>query len=328
MTSLYFTYETEQLEPNIEGDLREVATLNYLEKKILLALEKEDIDDAEMYSSLATYLHINISKEILTKIDDENTVWKKSVRHGKSFSQGFISGEAHNGVALTGAIISDMTVVGDVRDMYKEGTKMAKGDDYDKFTLGIATIGLALTASTYISLGTTAPLKIGESIIKVAKKTGRISKAFLEVLSSKLAKTVDFSLLKRVDWSSMRKMKNSAKTFFKTIDISHMKKIFNNVADISKNTSKIDSIKIMKYIDKPKDMKRALSLSKKFKKNTVAVFKILGKGALKTGKIVTKYTALFIWELVLATLSFFGFIGLFIVKYLMLKAVRRTVLAN
>jgi len=83
--------------------------------------------------------------------------------------------------------------------MYGEGSKMANDEEYDEFLLSTASIGVALTAVTVATVGATTPLKVGASIVKVAHKTKKISKSFQKVLSSKIAKTADFSALKKID---------------------------------------------------------------------------------------------------------------------------------
>ena len=49
------------------------------------------------------------------------------------------------------------------------------GEPADELVLGLAGVGLAVTAGTYASLGAGAPGRIGLTVVKAARKTGRMS---------------------------------------------------------------------------------------------------------------------------------------------------------
>jgi len=321
--NIYNTYQVVQIEPDIAQELKIIATPNYLEIHIAQSLKNDDIEDAQRYANLAQYLHIDINKSLKDKIDEENSFISKSMRSTQQFTDGFITGKADSAIALSGCILSDFTLVGDARDMYQEGSKMIANEDYDKFTLSIATIGIALTATTYLSAGAEVPLRVGASVIKVAKKTGALSKNFIKIVSSKLSKAVDIKILKKVNLHSISDIKKSSSFIVKHIDFTSIKKLFTDISKITKNSgNEIDAIKLMKYADKPKDLNKVVKLSKKFKGNTLIVLKILGKGALKSGKMAIKYTSLLIAKLIALAVSFFSFLGLLIMKYFFYKRLK------
>ena len=72
----------------------------------------------------------------------------------------------------------------------------------------------------------------------------------------------------------------------------------------------------MKYVDNEKDLNKIVKLSTKYNKNTAGVLKILGKGALKSGKIVIKFTNLLIGEIIIFFLSILAFFMLVFSKKL------------
>ncbi len=322
--NIYNTYQVVQLEPDIAQELKTIATPNYLEIHIAESLKNEDVEDAQRYYKLAQYLHINIDKSLKDKIDEQNSFFSKSIRNSKQFANGFITGKADSTAGLSGSVLSDFTLVGDVRDVYDEGTKMVSHEKYDKFILITATLGLALTATTYLSAGTEAPLRVGASVIKVAKKTGALSKKFIKIVSSKLSKTIDIKILKKVNLHSLSDIRKSSGLILKHINFTSIKKLFTNINKITKNSgSEIDAMKIMKYANKPKDLNKIVKLSKKFKTNTLIILKIVGKSALKSGKIAIKYTSLLIAKLIALTASFFAFLGLLIMKYFFYKKLQQ-----
>ena len=125
-------YEKKVYYEDIDIALKQKASKGYLEQKILDAIKEDRIDDAVMYQHLAEYLNVKLSKETLAEIEKHNDLMSQSWRNAKSFASGFVSGEADDMAGLTGSIASDMTLVGDIRDLSREGSKFVNGESYDK----------------------------------------------------------------------------------------------------------------------------------------------------------------------------------------------------
>ena len=54
--------------------------------------------------------------------------------------------------SLAGTALGDLFVFGDIRDAVREGSRYASGETADELVLGLACVGIALTAGTYASL--------------------------------------------------------------------------------------------------------------------------------------------------------------------------------
>ena len=294
---------------DIDGALKkETSQEAYFDKKIVTAIKDKNFDEVEMYQNLANYLDINLTEATRDEIEKNNDFISKSIRNTKEFGSGFISGKGDSAVGISGSMFADMTVVGDLRDLSKEGTKFIHSEKYDKIVLGVATVGVGLSASQLLSAGSTTPLKVGASVIKVAKKTGKITQSFLNIISSKLAKAVDMKLLKTIDFSSINSIKKIKPTIAKSLKLGEISKLFGNINSVKKNTSLFDTVTLLKYVDKEKDLNKLVKVSSKYKKNTKGVLKVVGKGAFRGVTKVVKYTTLFLIELVLAIISFLFFI--------------------
>jgi hypothetical protein len=86
-----------------------------------------------------------------------------------------ITGEPDDAAGLAGTALGDLFVFGDVRDAAREGVRLARGEAADDLVLGLACVGIAVTAGTYASLGLATPARVGLSLAKVARKTGGMS---------------------------------------------------------------------------------------------------------------------------------------------------------
>ena len=303
-----YTYSTKVQEPNIDAELKQVATQEYLESKIEEALVQENIDDAKSYIGLANYQNIPINSELKTKVEKQKRPIASTIRGVKEFASGFITGKSESAASLGGSVVSDFTVVGDLRDSYKEGSKYLQGQDYDKFLLNISLVGLAITASTYVSFGATAPVKTGEAVVKSAYKSGKLTKGFIKLLDKKFSKSVNLKLVKNLDFKSFSKFKNSSKAVVRSINTKPFKALFKQLNRIKNNTSYIDSVKLLKYANSEKDLAKIVKVSAKYKDNTVGVFKVLGKKVLRAGKVVVKYTTKFILNIIGFLFSIIGFL--------------------
>ena len=314
------TYET--LEHNLTEELYNKVKVGYLDKQIIQAIEKENFDDVEMYQNLAKMLHTPLLPSTISNIELHNGFLEKSWRNTKAFTSGFVDGESSSMVGMSGSIASDLTLYGDLRDLKKEGTKYMDDESYDAFILNISLVGIGLSASQLLSAGTTTPLKVGASVLKVAKKNGKLTKPFTKVLSKRLSRTVDTKLLQTLEFNSLFKLDKTTKTIAKSIDIKPVKSLFNDVNFIKKNTSLVDTISIMKYVDTPRDLKAIGKVSSTYKANTKGVLRVLGKGALRAGKSVIKFTTLLLWKLAGVIFSLFGAIVTLVTKLRGVKKLR------
>jgi len=318
----YGNIEYVSKEQNLTHALHNKVTVGYLDAHILKAIENEQFDDVEMYQNLAELLHYTLLPTTLTQIEAHTGFLETSWRNTKEFTSGFLDGESQSVLGMSGSIASDLTLYGDLRDLKKEGSKYIDDAPYDAFILNISLVGIGLSASQLFSVGVATPLKVGASVFKVAKKTGKLTKPFTKVLSKRLSKTVDTKLLKRLEFNSIFKLENTTKTIAKSVDLKPVKTLFNNVNLIKTNTSMVDTISLMKYVDTPKELKQIGKISNTYKTNTKGVMKVLGKGALRAGKSVMKWTSKLIWGLIGLVTSLLGFVSMLFIKYRTLKKLR------
>lgn len=313
---LFFTvgilnsYESEEIPVDINEQLKKVATKEFLETSIQNAIISNNKEEASNYLELAKYLNLSLNSQIIDSLHPSQEKDFVTVVKEKSINgyQGFILGKTDNEEQFYSAIASDFTVIGDAKDFYKEGSNYINGKPYDDIILGLSAIGLGLTASQFLTMGATTPLKVGSSVLKVTAKSGKLSKEFLEVLSQKITKTVDFQLLKKeVDFSSIDSIQKSFKKTTNAFDFSHMRGLTKNLDTIKTNTSLYDTTKLLQYIDTEKDLEKMALITEKYKKSSKTVIKVLGKNILKATKTIIKYSMLFIFELLGLILSLFGF---------------------
>ena len=113
----------------------------------------------------------------------------------KRFATGLVTGNADDVASLSGTVAGDLFVFGDIRDVVREGKHLAMGEDTDRLVLGLAAAGLAVTAATYVSVGGAAPVRAGLTLVKDARKVGRLGEGLTDGQAARRASMVDAPML-------------------------------------------------------------------------------------------------------------------------------------
>lgn len=278
----------------------------YLDRQIAQAIKQKSFDDAVMYQNLANGFGVELNATTQKLIAQENTTAKKITRGIKSFVSGFLSGHANNTTEAVGSIVSDFTLYGDLRDIHREGSKYLANQEYDRFVLGLSMVGVGLSAVTLLSLGSSSGVKAAASTLKLAKKERVLSKGFSKVLNSRLDKSVDFKVLKKVRFSSIADIRKDSKIIAKSVHLKPIKPLLKDMRTLQKNTTTADSLHLLRYVDSAKDLQSISRLSKRYKSATKGIFKVMGKRAIRLVKGGIKWSRKLIYAAVAMVLSLLG----------------------
>ena len=161
------------------------------EKEIDGALAKDDPELARSLADLARDRGIPIGKDKLQHIAEAEEF--SITRTAGQLWSGAVTGEAASPTAFAGALASDLTVIGDVRDLAQQGMLYP---DQDNLTVALAATGIVMTGALAVSGGTSVAGKVGISAIKAAKKMGRLSKGLERQLIRLTADAVDSKALR------------------------------------------------------------------------------------------------------------------------------------
>jgi hypothetical protein len=163
------------------------------EKEIAAALAEDDPELARSLAELAESRGIAIDKETLQRIAEAEEF--SLTRSAGQLWDGVVTGRADSPTAFAGALTSDLTVVGDVRDLVQQGLAYP---NQDNLTVALAATGVVMTGALAMSGGTSAVGKVGVSAIKAAKRMGRLSKALERQLIRLTADAVDTRVLRTI----------------------------------------------------------------------------------------------------------------------------------
>ena len=195
-----------------------------------------------------------------------------------------MTGNADDVASLSGTVAGDLFVFGDIRDVVREGKHLTMGEDTDRLILGLATAGLAVTAATYITVGGMAPVRAGLTLVKDARKVGRLGEGLAEWTGRSVRQVVDIPVLENaVGSASVMRPGASISAItaaFRAEKAGGLVRLAKDVGRIGERAGIRAAQDTLKIAENPKDVARAARLAKGKGGQTRAILKILGRGAL------------------------------------------------
>jgi hypothetical protein len=272
------------------------------------ALDANDADLAKSFTDLARERGIAVPSDLAKRVDAAVTDENSTASTVKRFATGLVTGEADDVASLSGTVAGDLFVFGDIRDVVREGKRLAMGEDADRLVLGLASVGLVVTAATYVSVGGTVPVRAGLSMVKDARKVGRLGAGLTEWAGRSARGVVDAPMLQQaVATASIARPGQTItamKAAFKAEKAGALVRLAKDVGRVGEKAGTKGALDVLRIADGPKDVARAARLAESKGSQTRAIVKILGRGAL----LLTAGAFNLAWWVFAALLSLFGFI--------------------
>jgi ATP-dependent protease HslVU (ClpYQ) peptidase subunit len=277
-------------------------------EQIDAALAKGDADLADSFVALAREKNIPLADEQSRRVADAVAQENSSAHFAKRFATGLVTGNADDVASLSGTVAGDLFVFGDIRDVVREGKHLAMGEDTDRLVLGLATVGLAVTAATYVSVGGAAPVRAGLTLVKDARKVGRLGEGLAEWAGRSAREVVDAPVLQRAvaSGSVLRpgETASAIKAAFRAEKAGGLVRLAKDVGRVTEKVGTRGALDTLRVAEGPKDVTRAVRLAEAKGGQTRAIIKILGRGALL---LATGAFNLTLW-LFSALMALFGFL--------------------
>jgi len=253
-------------------------------RNIEAALAAGDADLANSFITLAHDKHLDVSDELTRRVSDAVAEEGSATHVAKRFATGLLTGTADDVASLTGTVAGDLFVFGDVRDAIREGKHLAMGEDTDRLVLGLAAAGLAVTAATYVSAGGATPLRAGLSLVKDARKVGRLGEGLAAWAGRSAREVVDAPALQQAvaTGSVFRpgETVTAIKAAFRVEKAGGLVRLAKDVGRVTEKAGTRGALDSLKLAEGPKDVARAARLAEAEGGKTRAILKLLGRGAL------------------------------------------------
>jgi hypothetical protein len=280
-----------------------------IERNVTQALDAGDADLARSFTELARERGVALPPEILSRVDAAVAAENSTAATARRFATGFVTGEVTDIASLSGTVAGDLFVFGDIRDVVREGKRLATGEEADRLVLGLASVGLAVTAATYLSAGGAVPVRAGLSLVKDARKVGRLGAGLTEWAGRSARGVVDAPVLRQaVAEASLAhpvQTVSAVKAAFKAEKAGALVRLAKDVGRVSEKAGTKGALDVLRIADGPQDVARAARLADVKGGRTRAVIKLLGRGAL----LLTAGLFNLAWWVFAAILLVFGFLS-------------------
>jgi len=254
------------------------------------ALADNDADLAKSFVELADARHVAIDDERRKKVAAAVADAASASTAMKSFAYGFVSGEPTDATSFAGTALGDLFVFGDIRDAVREGGRLAMGKQADELVLGLACVGLAITAGTYATVGAGAPVRVGLTLAKAARKTGRLSGRLAGSVGRMLRGVVDWAALKKaISGMSVAEPALAVRAARDAVKVERAGKLVDLARDVGKVEARAGTqaaLDGLKLAETPAEMSRVAKLAEKAGGKTRAILKVGGRTAIMLGAAV------------------------------------------
>ncbi|NEX23509.1 hypothetical protein G3480_25050 [Thiorhodococcus mannitoliphagus] len=240
--------------------------------------ETRQLVDQERYAEAADYLgffmdypYVQANPAAQALQQEIETVRGSLSYQASKLGEGLLAGTSDETVGQAAGVVTDLFVIGDLRDLTKQGINWARGEETDEVVAALATIGVVATAAQVVSgvatvgtAGAAAPsvaattaVKGGTTILKAARKLGKLP-----------------------PWLGKALVK-SAKTVKQTRSLDSVAELFGNVYKLAKTRGG------MQLLSKTRDaasLKRMAAFAETFGQHSATLYRIGGDTVLKTAR--------------------------------------------
>lgn len=233
--------------------LNDIFSQSVAEREIQSALASGDVDLAQSFVDLAAARSVATDPRLTDSVKEARANAATVTQTAGRFVHGLWTGEPTDAASLAGTAVGDLFVFGDIRDAAREGTHYLLGEPADPWILGLAGAGIAITAGTYASLGLGLPERIGVTLVKVARRAGRLNPVLLV---------------------------RAAREAVKMEKAGGLVEVAGDVGRIESKAGAQAALDGLAVAEEPRDVSRLGQLSAAMGGKTRAVIKLLGRGAI------------------------------------------------
>ena len=273
-------------------------------RHLATALREQDVELARSLLSLAAEQGVVLTPQWQEQVAAQETWRATAKRNSADIWQGISTGRADSGAGLAAATVSDFTLFGDVRDVVQQSLIWP---EHDPVLLALAGTGLGLSVVTIASGGTAAPVKVGLSLVKVARKTGRMSKNLGRQLTritknaidpkavSEVSARVSKLGLKNLNRTQLDELASASKRIVSPVASKQLLKSGRSVRRIANNTSSKGALDALQHADSVQDLSRLAKLSDGLKSSFRASLRLLPDLGKTLYKLTSTLISLLLW---------------------------------
>jgi hypothetical protein len=251
------------------------------------ALSADDADLAASFLELARNRGVAVDPALLKQVEDANSTSAQAARATRSYVKGLRTGAPDDLAGFAGAMTRDLSGYGDIDDAVTEGTHLANGEAADELVFGLACVGLVATAATFVTVGAAAPARAGLSIVKAARRTGRLAGPLAQWTRRSVREAIDAGKLEaalskvsiKAPAESVAVVRDAVKDAVKLERLEGVVTMVRDVGRIQSKGGTRAALEGLRLSESPEEVARVARLAEKEGTRTGAILKLAGRAA-------------------------------------------------
>lgn len=197
-----------------------------------------------------------------------------------------------------------LTPVGDVLGITNAGIDYASGNQVDQVDLALSVVGLGATVAVVASGGSSAAVKAGAGLVKLARKMGRLSPRLVTMAEDAVRTGVDWAMLPAV------RSVDELRAVIRTEAFAPLTSTLADLERLRAATGTTTALHLLPLVDDASDARKLAVVAEALGPGTVGRAEMLGKARLLRATLRLSETA---WALAASLsalmLSFAGLLG-------------------
>lgn len=290
----------------VDADLAWYMNDDKIAGRVADAVARDDAADTMLYLDIARKAGIPLAGGLEAAAYAVQAREQSFDEQLSDYVSGFVTGQGDSLAGLGGAITSDLTVYGDLRDITLEGGRMLAGEDYSPFILGLSAVGIAATAGTVATGGGGVVVKAGVSFVKFARRAGHMSAGFAARLLRLSEDAIDLpglkGVLKTLDLADPAGSWTRLSKYLGEVKDARIFKVLGKLEEIRAEVGTTEALRLLKRMDRIEDVDEIHTIAKAAGKRTRGVMELTGKSTFRAIKYTANVVQIlfeYVWGLIL-----------------------------
>lgn len=164
--------------------------------EVLIAAEERDWMRIDLMLEFAEERALTLTPDLGARIDAARAEDGRLLRAaGRCAACAYDRAQCDLSATLMCGLAVDLTPIGDVQGVLRQGRAAARGESVDRLDLGLSVVGLGATGLVLFSGGTSLSVKAGAGLMRTARGMGRLAPRVADALAYNAARAFDWRAL-------------------------------------------------------------------------------------------------------------------------------------
>ncbi len=252
----------------LERMVRRTASPAWLEAALAEAVAAEDAERAEMLVELAGDLGRDVDTAATRALMAEADGWTASAAGCAACMIDVATCPSVAQLAVC-AVPFELSPLGDANALRRAAYAWSVGEEVDRLDAGLALVGLGATAAILVSGGSSATVKAGAGLLRLARRMGSVTPGLARVLEVP------------VRWGAVPGYVMGRATLAEVTDLARLDRAGAIAADLGRvreATSTAETLRLVRFVETPDDAARLARVAEAAGPRTARTLEVLGKG--------------------------------------------------